>query len=150
MKCLSAISALACVFLLAGCSSSPTASVVAPPSASVPSAAMRAWYQKSGEMDVNVLTMDITGLKSAGSSGGSVTSACFGIGDDVKAVQSHAPIPDADWETAWESALTAMHNGYQDCTGGLRGNNTSEITKGEAEIKSAAAALTAVTKEFGS
>lgn len=103
---------------------------------------MRAWYAKSGNTDVNVLTMDITALTSAGSGGGDVLNDCLGTGEDVKAVQSHAPIPDADWEAAWESALTAMHNGSQDCAEGFGG-------KGKAEIGSAAATLTAVTKEFG-
>ncbi|MPY35039.1 hypothetical protein FNH09_28485 [Streptomyces adustus] len=93
-------------------------------------------------MDVNLLTMDLADLTSAGGGGDSVLNDCLGTGEDVKAVQSHAPIPDPDWQAAWESALTAIHNGYQDCAEGFSG-------KGKAEIESAAATLTAVTKEFG-
>jgi hypothetical protein len=158
VKRLFVISAIAGVVALAGCSgggqSAPSASVSLPP-ASLPTAAMHAWYAgpsgrgDGGEGDIDLMASDVAMITADSGNSSQFPPDCMSLAGDISTVQKRAPIPSATWELVWSSALNDLLDGYGDCSGGLESGNTSQVSKGVSEVKSAAPLLAALTNEFG-
>jgi hypothetical protein len=115
---------------------------------------MHAWYigpsgGAGGATDIDEMTRDIASITADRDNSSQFPSDCQGLGGDLSAAQSRAPIPNAAWESVWHAALNELLDGYADCSGGLESNNTSQVDKGVSEVKSAAPLLAALTSEFG-
>lgn len=159
MKHLFVIGAIAGVLALTGCgggsevTSAPSA--IALPSASLPTAAMHAWYAgpsgrgDGGEGDIDLMARDVATITADSGNSGQLPSDCEALAGDMSAVQERAPIPNAAWESVRNSALTALLDGSADCSAGLGSGNTSQVSKGVSEAESAGPMLTALTNEFG-
>lgn len=154
MKRLFVIGAIAGMVALSGCSggsqSVPSANVSLPP-ASLPTAAMHAWYAgpsgrgDGGEGDIDLMARDVAIITADSCNSGQFPSDCMSLAGDISAAQKRAPIPNAAWESVCNSALTDLLDGYADCSAGLESSNKSQVS----EVKSAGPMLTALTNEFG-
>jgi hypothetical protein len=74
---------------------------------------------------------------------------CMSLAGDISAAQKRAPIPNAAWQSVWNSALSDLLGGYGDCSAGLESGKKSQVSQSVSEVKSAKPLLTALTNEFG-
>lgn len=160
-----ALPATAVVLALAGCSSgSSTPAAKAPtsvagaatPAASTQNAkaAIAAWFNSGGETRITAISAD--SKSAAGSSNGldvaALRSACTTLQHDVESAQAYAPIPDAQMQSAWASALAQYARAAGDCIAGIDSMDATVIGRAGSELTAASGFMdqaTARAQELG-
>ena len=141
--------------LLTGCSGTggvtPTAPVVtteaaAPTTAAATGAqAVKDWYSSGGQDNINTISATMDKIGKDGTDAAGLATDCQQLVSDITAAQTGAPIPDAQAQASWATALDHLHLGASDCAAGAKASNGDQISKGATEISEGTTDLIAVS-----
>jgi hypothetical protein len=135
--------AVAAVLVLAGCSSTTThpvaASTTATPSTQNVKSAIANWFNGGGGTRITAIGTDAK--SAAGSAEGpdiaTLRTACTALQSDVESAQAYAPIPDAQMQSAWSSALAQYARAAGDCIAGVDSMDATVISRASSELGAA-------------
>jgi len=139
--------------LLAACSSSSGTPAAATSSPST-KAAIGAWFNGGGETRITGVSTDATTTATAASNFdvAALRTGCTALQGDVESAQAYAPIPDAQMQSAWASALAQYARAATDCVAGVDSMDTTVIGRAASELSAGAKFMdqaTARAQELG-
>ena len=108
------------------------------------------WYDDNGDA-IGAIVADLTAAGNAGQDNARSEHAEYMASKsaDVQDAQSRPPIPNADAEDAWRSALDHLASGADLCTSGIDTMDADDLTQSAAEISAAQDDLATATDALG-
>lgn len=129
---------VAAALLLAGCSSSMSNSGKTAAATSSPNikAAIGTWFNGGGETRITAVSTDASTAATASSNldTTALRAGCTALQKDVESAQAYAPIPDAQMQSAWSSALAQYARAATDCVAGVDSMDATVISRAASEL----------------
>lgn len=133
---------------LAACSSSSGKPISAATTGSPNvKAAIGAWFNGGGESRITAVSTDANTAATASSNldATALRAGCSALQKDVESAQAYAPIPDAQMQSAWSSALAQYARAATDCVAGVDGMDATVISRAASELGAGAKFLDQAT-----
>jgi hypothetical protein len=79
-----------------------------------------------------------------------IVSACSDLDHDLSIIKGFDPIPDAQSQALWSSALTNLRQGATDCLTGATANDAAQVAQAQATLTKGGTDYAAVVDRLGS
>jgi hypothetical protein len=101
--------------------------------------AVAKWDRQSGQRMLRIIVADLSAVSTAADSNDdqSAMTACTQLSTDARRIQSQRPIPVANLEQSWSSALGDLISGGTECATSITNGDTGLMSQAVADITAA-------------